>query len=305
MGSQDHTVFDFWEHSVRVFPHGISRLKRSTLKSRCKTSSPSPRGEITSFSRHSSLRMRRALLSSDLRSSGYLNLGITLTLPFKVDDDSDFDMLHSDYKIAFNRFGVSFRRRFPNSACIFRHELQQRGAPHCHLVCWLSSVDFHLVKVGRYSTLSDFRSIVFDMWASSLVGFSWPVCRLSSFSRHGVKVDVLSDNIAMYRYISDHASKHKKSQLGYRGKQWGYINRRVFVPSPSLDLCFTRPSQMVCFNRHVSKCSRFFVGEGKNRRLSKRRDGRSVVFVDRSTVLNLHTAIVNGVVCHYSELLDF
>lgn len=303
MGSQSKTVFDFWEDSIKVFPHGISRYKRSSLRSACKSSSPSLRGEITSFSRHSSLRMRRALLSNELPSCA--NLGITLTLPFVVDSDSDFDRLHSDYKIAFNRFGVSFRRRFPNSACIFRHELQKRGVPHCHLVCWLSSLDFDLVLRGRYSTIQDFRSLIFSIWCSSLVGFSWSVSRLSSFSRHGVKVDLLSDNIAMYRYISDHASKHKKSQLGYRGKQWGYINRRLFVSSSSVELCFARPSQMVCFNRHVSKCSRFFVGEGNKRRLSKRRDGRSVVFIDRSTVLDLHTAIVNGRVCPFDDLFNF
>ena len=51
----------------------------------------------------------------------------------------------------------------------------------------------------------------------------------SGFIKRGVKVDAIRDAGAMFRYLADHASKHKQAQLGYKGKQWGIIGRDNLV----------------------------------------------------------------------------
>lgn len=294
MGNTPRSIFDFWREDIKLYPNGISR-KRCPAVRNARQSSPSIRGSITRFSSHSALRLRRALLNNTL-ANGYVNLGITLTLPWKLSNDSDPAKVHTDYKIAFNRFCVAFRRRFGLSAAIFRHELQVRRAPHAHIVLWLSDLDHNYTS----TTSGEFRAIIFGMWSRAVSGFDYNYSRLDYFARRGVLVDRLSDNIAMYRYISDHASKRKATQLGYLGKQWGYINRSVFVPTSSINLKFNRSQDYICFNRHISKCARFYVG--KNRKLSSRTMNRSVVFVKSRTVLNLYAAINSGRVCSVSDL---
>ena len=48
---------------------------------------------------------------------------------------------------------------------------------------------------------------------------------------HSCKLEPLDDLPALFRYVADHTSKHKQAQLGYHGKQWGYLNRHLLVCS--------------------------------------------------------------------------
>lgn len=279
-----YRVKDLWENDLYLYPNGVLSRRRPTRLAA--PSKVSRRGSIRSFSRHSVLRLRKTLLTNTLDSPFFVCLGITLTLPWRirVDSPDTFDLVHSDYKIAFNRFSVSFRRRFCASACVFRHELQRRKLPHCHLVCYLSDFDFSVVSRGRSATLGDFRSIVFSMWLNALKGFSYEV-KLSAFYKCGVKVQSLDGNLAIFRYLCDHASKHKRSQLGYQGKQWGIINKSLLVPIKPVSYSFDSLSDKVVFYRHLGRCCRFFVPKSCvfGRKLSSAFGRRSVVFVDRST----------------------
>lgn len=294
------SILNFWREDIKIYPNGIARHRRGRVCSPL-ASSPAPRGNITRFTSHSSLRLRRALLDNTLSTRDYVNLGITLTLPWSVKADTDLVKMMDDYKIAFHRFQISFRRRFSTSASIYRHEIQKRGAPHSHIVLWLSRLDYNYIGRGRAATSGEFRAIVYGLWSRAVAGFSYDYSRLDHFARRGVLVDRLSDNIAMYRYISDHASKKKVSQLGYQGKQWGFINKPLFVTSPSVNLKFNRSSEYICFCRHISKVSRFFVGSGSKRKLSSRSMNRSVVFVKNRTSLNLYAAIKDGRVCSATD----
>lgn len=278
-------VRDLWENDLSFYPEGIlSRRRPSRLSSSSRT--PSKRGEIRFFSRHSVLRLRKALLCNTLDNPFFTTLGLTLTLPWRVSVDSPevYQKVVDDYKIAFNRFGVSFRRRFGASVAVFRHELQCRKVPHCHLVVYLSDFDFPVVARGRSATLGDFRSIVFSMWLNALKGFGYDV-KLSAFHKCGVKVQLLNGNIAMFRYLCDHVSKHKKSQLGYKGKQWGIINKSLFVPVKPVKYSFDSLDDKIVFYRHLGRCCRFFVPCSCifGRKLSSPVGRRSVIFVDRST----------------------
>ena len=279
-----YRVKDLWENDLYLYPTGVlSRRRPTRLLGPGKVSK---RGSIRSFSRHSVLRLRKTLLSTTLDNPFFTCLGITLTLPWRVSVDSAevYQKVVEDYKIAFNRWGVSFRRRFGASACVFRHELQRRKVPHCHMVCYLSDFDFPVVLKGRSASIGDFRSVVFSMWLNALNGFSYDV-KLSAFHKCGVKVQSLDGNLAMFRYLCDHASKHKRSQLGYQGKQWGIINKSLLVPIKPVSYSFDSLSDKVVFYRHLGRCCRFFVPKSCvfGRKLSSAFGRRSVVFIDRST----------------------
>lgn len=221
----------------------------------------SKRGKITGFSRHSALRLRDSLAFLRLKSSSEV-FGLTLTVPWKssyfklVDRGSPEDL----YKICFHRFGVAFRRAFPNSSAIFRHELQQRKMPHTHLVLLLSKLDLLQLKTDGHSLRLKLKRIFFDMWYRALtyeVLGGDPI----GFSKFGVKVDKLdgSNTDALYRYICDHASKHKQAQLGFAGKQWGFLKRDNLVSSDKFQFTFKSPYHLVSYARAVRRLSRFFV----------------------------------------------
>lgn len=293
----------FWDEVIKLYPSGVSRKRRSGRAS-LPTREKSTRGQITTFSRHSSLRLRRALVElAPADPSQYVELGITLTVPWDVSGYDD-QRIADDYKIAFNRFSVAFRRRFPHSLVIFRHELQKRRAPHSHFVCWLSNIDFNFVGRGRSATASDFRAIIFCFWQRAVLGsdhsesFVYPVRKIRGFHRYGIKIDQLRDSLSMFRYLADHASKHKKSQLGFKGKQWGFINRKLFVASPNFKIEFRRENDFICFFRHLSKVCRYTLRPSSpDKCLSKRSNNKSVIFVSDKVSIPLGDSVVAGDVC--------
>lgn len=300
--------------SVKLYPHGVSFVREgcSNYNNSRHARSPEqiikdkffnhkPRGKILGFSRHASLRLRRALVDRCSSFKGSC-VGITLTLPFKGDfsNKGDYKIISKAYKIAFNRFCVSMRRRFNTSCGVFRHELQKRRAPHCHIVFFLSDLDFKLVFSGRCSNICDLRAIVFSYWCSALQGFSFEA-DLKGFVKHGIKLDRidLRDNIAVFRYLCDHASKHKREQLGYLGKQWGFINRALFVPSPSVDVSFRNDRQKNVFIRHVRKCCRYQVSAPCvfGRRLTKVGQLKGCYFLGAFTTRSIVRAIRLNLIC--------
>lgn len=238
------------------------------------------RGAIRTFSRHSRLRLRDSLANACLAASD--TFGLTLTVPWQNGSVGLSGAL-LEYRVCFNRFTTYFRREFPFSACIFRHELQQRKMPHCHLVCFIAFQD---LKKGE--GLKQIQQRMFLLWLRSLNG-SLHGGSLLAFSRHGVKLEHLADQDAMFRYVSDHASKSKQAQLGYQGKQWGYINRSVLSSRVKIRYEFRFQADLWFFQRHVEKCCRFFVEApcvfGK--KLSRHTHGVSVLFVRGSTVRKL------------------
>lgn len=265
-----------WSKSIEFNSHSV-RFKRNATYHPQKPLI-SKRGSIKSFSRHSRLRLRESLSNSSLPDSQIF--GITLTLPWKDSSDT----LLEDYRASFNRFTSSFRFNLPFSACIFRHELQRRRMPHCHLVCWLSSSDALRLDIQNSD---DLKSFVFNWWRKALQDMRGGSFR--SFLNHGVDVSSLDDKLAMFRYISDHASKSKQAQLGYMGKQWGFINRKLLHLLPSDTVRFVHRSDFVFFQRSVSRLTRFRLAAPCvfGSKLSHNRSGISINFVSSNTVNKL------------------
>lgn len=187
---------------IRLFGVGVN-LGKKPVKVAFKGGGK--RGKIGSFSSASRLRLRSALLS--LRLPGGVRVGVTLTLPWRLDDWSS---AMGAFRDVMHRFRVAWLRRFPDCGCVYRVELQVRGAPHVHLVAW------HFP-----GTLDDLPGVYFTLWLNALQGLRGG--SMSSFARHGVSLDKEMNLIASIRYLCDHGSKRKQAQLGYKGKQWGIL----------------------------------------------------------------------------------
>lgn len=252
-------------------------------------SPPSIRGKIKSFSRHSCFRLRSFLQCYSLKSDCKI-YGLTLTCPWSSRDQQSFDL--DLYRIVWDRWQHWFRRLYPHSGFVFRHELQRRGVPHCHLVVHKSLLDpiftpqQALVSWSR--AVSDFRS--FDIRA---------------FMLHGVKLDDLDNApIRMFRYLADHTSKHKQAQLGYQGKQWGVVGRSNFSEKSS-EYVSLSDRQFTIALRLLNRLSRFsiFYGRDSDRHgcffschLSRRRSKtqHSIMFVHPSTQKKIFEFVKNN-----------
>ena len=244
---------------------------------------PARRSKIRSFSSHSRLRLRDALARYEM--PGCKKYGVCLTVPWV---DTDFDVM-AEYRACFNRFGVSFRRSFPGSAAIFRHELQVRKMPHCHFVLYLSLVD----------ALDEIllQDKIWQLWKKAVMVSGLHGGSECGFMRYGIKFEPLDDLPDMMRYLSDHTSKSKQAQLGYQGKQWGYINRSVLVLSAVPVYRFPDEKIKVQFVRHIQKMCRFRISipisskrdyfKCFSFKRSSRRRLSSIYFADLSTTARL------------------
>lgn len=262
------------------YSHGVKlRKSRLVVIPRSAGLNASKRGDITTFSRKSADRLRRAILTLSHPDLGLL-CGLTLTLPWQFDGPANARQLDA-YKVAWNAYQIAFSRLCPHSALVFRHELQTRGAPHSHALLYLSRCDFgsfglapalavgEAVSSPPRAPLSDsvitnngavprsgnqtmvgadldttspqavpnreqiarssIHAKITDLWGKALrsTGERWTrrAYLATGFRTCGVSVDAVRGHGQMAAYLSEHISKHKQAQLGYKGKQWGIIGR--------------------------------------------------------------------------------
>lgn len=274
------------DNNFRLYPGAVRIYRSPSASGRAarKTETPAKRSGITSFSSHSRLRLREALAKSDI--PGCEKYGLTLTLPWR---DLPTDCC-KQYKRLFNLFGVAFRRAFPSSAAIFRHELQVRMAPHCHMVFYLGVTD-------RCQCFDLLRDKLAGLWLAALDVVGYYGGSRSGAMSHSCKLEPLDDLPSLFRYVADHTSKHKQAQLGYQGKQWGYLNRHLLVCPPMPLFRFPSDDAKVSFVRHVTKLGRFSIKipisakrdyfKSYRQKKVSRRKITSIQFVGLSTSLRL------------------
>lgn len=155
------------------------------------------RGEVVGFSRASARRFRDLLFRYEcLRGNCY---SVTLTIRNALSP------------IVWRRnCDVYFRRLVRRGDCGFwRVELQRRGTPHLHCLFWSSNVGL-------------LRSDWLDVWGVS----SDP-----DHVKHACLIEE-SGNSAWLGYMAAHAVKHKKDQLGWKGRQWGVVGRKFLSLRP-------------------------------------------------------------------------
>ena len=169
------------------------------------------RGEIQVFSRASALRMQKKLLMLP-RIDGLF--GVTLTIKRDAwDGDTEhirkfWNLFLVNLKHACKRGEISQYLHF-----LWRIELQKNGTPHWHC----------LVSADSESDINAFKAVYHNQ-IKLFFGYS-PI--------EGVAVNIRSIGSidGAYAYISSHATKHKRSQLGWKGRQWG----QSFISKASKD----------------------------------------------------------------------
>ena len=211
---------------------------------------PPKRSKILTFSKSSRRRMRDFMLRYSVPDM--VRCGVTLTLPWKTQNyDSSLKNFEVDYLLEFekvvHRFRVSWLRRFPECGCVYRVELQKRKVPHLHLI------SFH-----RFEDLPYLKDDYFRLWFLALQKILHGG-KLLSFFKYGVDLDSQLSSVRALQYLSDHSSKSKQAQLGYKGKQWGVWGLDNFKLEKGQIFRFSSVYQFNFFKRHIHKFRRFTI----------------------------------------------
>jgi hypothetical protein len=153
------------------------------------------RSYVSGFSQASRLRLMR--LASTLRRD-CVPIFITLTYPGVYPESP------KQWKRDLDKFCKRVRRRFPDSAMIWKLEPQKRGAPH-----------YHMLTYGVYEIPDDFRSWLSEAWYQ-VVG--------SGDERHlraGARVEYLRS----YRGAISYAAKYMDKTIDDMPESWGRPGR--------------------------------------------------------------------------------
>lgn len=212
------------------------------------------RGAIDGFSAAARRRLRQSLLRARLKAKGYI-CGVTLTLPWSVADGA-WSPYMDGFREAWNAYCHAWRRKYPHSAMIYRVELQRRGAPHVHVVCYMAAAD---------GSMENLKAALTYLWAQALgTRVRWTDAAINGgFAHCGVSVDHVKSMGAIMRYLCDHATKRKQAQLGYKGKQWGVVSRANldFLEPTPIDL---EPRAEVLFRRCLRRLCRYTLNKGNH-----------------------------------------
>lgn len=190
------------------------------------------RGKVTGYSKASAGRLRRFLVSNHVPvgPEGRV-MAITYTVPGEVTPE--------EWRATMKRQASLFLR--VGVAMVWRVELQKRKQPHLHALVFLPD-----------GTAEQWLAVGTTGWLSCLPEHCREHPHASKYAVHQV-VGSLEGGGAYpggqwLGYLVGHSTKSKKSQLGWQGRQWGVVNRKLFVPYPTDDLGLY-PQEAHKFNR--------------------------------------------------------
>lgn len=187
-----------------------------------------PRGPVRGFTRAARLRLLRTV--AKLRRDT-IPLFVTLTYPAEYSHNPD------DWKRNLKAWSGRLKRRNPGAAFIWRLELQQRGAPHYHLLLFGVPPD----------ELKSFRE-----WLST----SWYEVVQSADKKHlaaGTNAQRIRTHRGVMSYAGKELAKTTQSLLAERyadgvGKWWGAYHRK--------DLPIVTPSEIALTQESASRMMR-------------------------------------------------
>lgn len=209
-----------------------------------------PRGEINGFSWGSRKRLQEALLTTDF-PEGWTRYGLCLTVPGQCENWMD------DWLATLKRWRTRLSRGNFLHSGVWRVELQQRGMPHIHAVMGTNATPW---------TMGAFEAVC--AWQDALSGWVVDGKPLSDSFRWDItcKFELITRADSL-RYLYQHTSKAKQAQLGYKGKQWGYLARKWLVRrAETVDL---GEYQSVAFYRVIRRWSRRWYGGKFRGRLTR------------------------------------
>lgn len=171
------------------------------------------RGDIKGFSSASRRRLRERLALASHVSGKTSMLGGCLTIPGDVLPPENVRKIWHD-------FVKAWKYKTPDIPFVWRIELQTRKQPHWHVVVY-----------APFERAKEAEENLYRLWGkviSSNIDFgTLEIKTISGFGRYGVNTKCLDDSQAanIIGYLADHTSKHKQDQLGWRGRQWGIVNK--------------------------------------------------------------------------------
>lgn len=164
------------------------------------------RGEITDFSAKAARRLREAFFTLYAPESCLWAVTLTTHAIFSP----------NEWRATMMRFRQAVKRR--SWAGIWRVELQKRKAPHAHVAFWLPTG----CSIDR----------VRDLWLTATGESHDP--EAIKHAVHGREIP--QDESGWAIYLGLHSGKHKESQLGWLGKQWGIWNQAALVERVPVEL---------------------------------------------------------------------
>lgn len=244
------------------------------------------RGRITSFTKKSKRRCRKALISLDL-PNGATRYAVTLTLPWKIDDWGDAEVV-ADFNQAIETFRVSFARCFKHCAMIYRVEPQKSGAYHIHAMfyvpkdstSWADGAYKYFEKMRKCKmqevvdsggtmpthpdrcTTTDFLHEAFSLlWFNAIRRRISPESKIDAYWRVGVKVDVYTEAAQIIQvsktihYMINDDTKTMPNPI--ERKQWGFMQRRNLIEKKEVVEIHDRIRVLVL--RDISRCKRNII----------------------------------------------
>jgi hypothetical protein len=253
--------------TVEVYPHGTitdrGSIESRKPKSKFKTSRKGGgrRAKITTFSRNSAKRLRR-LLAQVVCTKKWPCFGMTLTVPGPNITPEEWRRLWIAYCRKLRRLG--------NVALIWRIELQTRGQPHIHCICWCEDGPHDPRKAWfeNLGLLGPYEGPAVNVKGNAKLTqkesgeTEQEIIRVGHRAfwkgaiEHAVRIDEIGNesNIGWWRYLAAHASKSKRSQLGWKGRQWGVINAKHLDLAEPVLIELTRRAEvkvMRCLKRLI------------------------------------------------------
>lgn len=205
--------------AIRIIKGGLGfMVKGQSCKGGTKPPPQREAGDITTFSRHSQRRLRETLAMAKPRNTSSKVFGFTFTIP---GDELPPDKVRQIWHM----FQTEVTRSYRDVGMVWRIELQtrvDRRQAHWHAVVWIPEKNGIPAIARGVMLAATYRKIVL-----ARVG-ALTERTLRGFDRFGVDIKPLDGSTpsGIITYLCDHATKHKQAQLGWKGRQWGVVNRK-------------------------------------------------------------------------------
>lgn len=175
------------------------------------------RGDVVGFSQDAHKRCLESVAQLDQRAMGR-PVFVTLTYP------GDFSVYWLSWKRDLDAMGKRIMRKWAGCAFIWKLELQERGAPHFHLLLWNGPK-----VIRKKGANQDLFSWFAESWAD-IVGSDD-----SSHVAAGTRVEDIKSVHGVYYYVAKYIGKNTPVSLGAEqgktGRCWGWIGRQNRVIS--------------------------------------------------------------------------